>query len=148
VRTFKEAASSLVRAAISRTGAKKVRYLLAGGWNTLFGYVVGLVLYYGLDGRAHVLAVGIVANILAITMAFLTYKLFVFRTRGNWLTEYFRAYLVYGATSALGIALLWVLVDRLGVAFWIAQGFVILFTVVVSYLSHSRFTFRRNEISG
>jgi putative flippase GtrA len=125
----------------------KARYLIAGGWNTLFGYVVGLVLYYGLGGREHVVAVGIVANILAITMAFLTYKMFVFRTKGNWLSEYFRAYLVYGATAVIGIGLLWLLVDGLNVGFWIAQGLVILITVVVSYVSHSRFTFRRTRSS-
>jgi putative flippase GtrA len=129
--------------AIPVVDSTKVRYLLAGGWNTLFGYLVGLSIYYGLDGMVGVVAVGIMANIVAITMAFVTYKLFVFQTKGNWLSEYLRAYLVYGATAVVGIGLLWILVDGLGVRFWIAQGLVIVITVVVSYLSHSRFTFKR-----
>jgi len=127
---------------VTRIDTAKIRYLLAGGWNTLFGYVCGLVLYYGLGGRVHVVMVGVLANLLAITMAFMTYKLFVFRTKGNWLAEYFRAYLVYGATAILGIGLLWILVDGAGFPFWLAQGLVIVITVIVSFVSHSRFTFR------
>ena len=123
-------------------GDNKLRYLLAGGWNTLFGYLCGVGLYYGFGGQVHVLIIGVVANILAITMAFLTYKLFVFRTKGNWLAEYFRTYLVYGTTAVIGIALLWLLVDGFGTPFWLAQGLAIVITVVVSYIAHSRFTFR------
>ena len=128
---------------ITRIDTAKIRYLLAGGWNTIFGYAVGLVLYYGLGGRVHVVTVGVLANLLAITMAFMTYKLFVFRTKGNWIAEYFRAYLVYGVTAILGIGLLWVLVDGAGIPFWLAQGLAIVITVIVSYISHARFTFNR-----
>lgn len=126
---------------------RRIRYILAGGWNTLFGYLCGVGLYYGFGGQVHVLIIGVVANILAITMAFLTYKLFVFRTRGNWLAEYFRTYLVYGTTAIIGIALLWLLVDGFGTPFWLAQGLAIVITVVISYLAHSRFTFRTSQKS-
>lgn len=124
----------------------KIRYLVAGAWNTFFGYIVGLALYYGFDGRVHVVTVGVMANILAITMAFLTYKLLVFRTKGNWLGEYFRAYLVYGATGVMSIGLLWLLVDGVGLPFWLGQGMAIVLTVVTSYIFHARFTFKVSEV--
>jgi putative flippase GtrA len=73
-----------------------------------------------------------------------TYKMFVFQTKGNWLAEYLRTYLVYGGIAIVGIGLLWILVDGLVLPFWIAQGLVIAVTVVISYLSHSRFTFRQH----
>jgi putative flippase GtrA len=120
-----------------------IRYLLAGGWNTLFGYFVGPIIYYGLEGRMHVVLVGIIAYVLSITMAFFTYKVFVFRTKGNWLAEYCRSYMVYGVTAVIGIGVLWGLVDGLKVPFWIGQGLVIIVTTIISYLSHSRFTFSR-----
>lgn len=126
-----------------KLGANKLRYLLAGGWNTVFGYSTGLVLYTALSNRLHVIVIGLLANIAAITMSFLTYKLFVFRTRGNWLQEYLRAYLVYGAMALLGIGLLWIMVDGGNIPFWIAQGLTVVVVVAVSYFSHSRFTFRR-----
>lgn len=123
----------------------KIRYLLAGGWNTFFGYIVGLALYYGLEGRIHVVMVGVIANIMAISMAFVTYKLFVFRTKGNWIGEYFRAYLVYGATGIMSVGLLWILVDGIGLPFWVGQGVAIVLTMVVSYVFHARFTFKVSE---
>lgn len=132
----------------SLTDWTKLRYLIAGGWNTAFGYGCGLGLYYGLEGHLHVVMVGILANVLAITMAFITYKLFVFRTKGNWLVEYLRAYLVYGATGVISIGLLWLLVDGADLPFWIAQGLAIVITVIASYVFHSRFTFKRTPLKG
>ncbi len=120
----------------------KIRYLFAGAWNTFFGYIVGLALYYGFEGSIHVVTVGVMANILAITMAFLTYKLFVFRTKGDWLGEYFRTYLVYGATGIMSIGFLSLFVDGLELPFWLGQGIAIVLTVVASYIFHARFTFK------
>ena len=118
------------------------RYLLAGGWNTVFGYGVGVGLYTILSSQLHVAVIAAIANILAITMSFLTYKLFVFKTTGNWLSEYGRSYLVYGSMALLSIVLLWAMVDYLGMDIWYAQALVILLTVGVSYLGHKFFTFR------
>ncbi len=124
---------------------QKVRYLLAGGWNTLFGYVISVALYYTLSNRLHVVEIAVLGNIIAITMAYLTYKLFVFQTKGNWLREYFRSYIVYGGIALLGIVMLWAMVDGGGIPFWLAQGLVLAAVVVISYVSHSRFTFRKKE---
>jgi putative flippase GtrA len=121
---------------------RKLRYLLAGGWNTAFGYGVGLMLYSLLHAQLHVVVIGIASNAINISMSFLSYKLFVFQTRGGWLREYLRCYLVYGGSALLGVALLWALVDGLGLPFWLAQGVVIVLTVVASYLGHASFTFR------
>lgn len=121
----------------------KIRYLIVGGWNTLFGFVVGPMIYYGLQGKMHVLLVGTIAYAASITMAFLTHKLFVFRTKGRWISEYLRCYVVYGGTATIGILALWGLVDGMGVPFWLAQALIVLITVTVSYFGHSKFTFYR-----
>lgn len=125
--------------------SRKIRYFIAGGWNTLFGYFVSVLLYYLLHKHFHLVAIAVLGNVIAITMAFMTYKVFVFQTKGSWLPEYLRAYVVYGGTAILGIGLLWVLVDNLTIPFWIAQGLVMAVTVVISYISHSRFTFRQHK---
>ena len=123
---------------------QSLRYLLAGGWNTVFGYGISVALYTALSHKLHVVVIAVIANILAITMSFLTYKIFVFKTTGNWLNEYGRSYLVYGSMALLSIVLLWALVDYLGVDIWYAQALVIILTVGVSYLGHKFFTFRIN----
>lgn len=125
-----------------RLDPKRTRFLLAGAWNTLFGYVAGLAVYYLLAKTANIVVIGILGSVLSISMAFVTHKIFVFRTRGNWLSEYVRCYLVYGGSAVVGIVLLFILVEVLVVAFWLAQLLVILTSVVTSYLGHSRFTFK------
>lgn len=125
---------------------RELRYLVVGGINTLFGYGLGVGLYLALSPMLHILVIGVIGSVIAITFSFTTYKLFVFGTRGHWLKEYLRSYVVYGGTGVLGILLVWVLVDGLRMPIWIAQGIAILLTVLVSYLGHARFTFRRTGI--
>lgn len=126
--------------------SRKIRYLLVGGLNTLFGYLVGVGVYKLMSHALDVWVIGIVSNMLAISFSFVTYKLFVFKTAGQWLQEYLKAYSVYGAMAIVGIALLWLYVEVLSLSIWLAQGIVIVSTVALSYIGHSKITFRRKEI--
>jgi putative flippase GtrA len=121
----------------------KTRYLLAGGWNTLFGYCLGVSLYTLLSPSLNTVLIAVLANIIAISMSFLTYKLFVFRTKGHWMREYLRSYVAYGGTAVLGIFLFWFLIDTLNVSIWLTQFFTIAITAAFSYFAHKYFTFRR-----
>jgi putative flippase GtrA len=79
---------------------------------------------------------------LAITNAFICYKLFVFRTRGNILREYFRCYIVYGGMALAGTAGLLVLVESLGMSPVAANCVSTVVLTFVSYLSHRNFSFK------
>lgn len=118
-----------------------VRYLIVGALNTAFGYLTGIAVYYLLSPRAHILVVGAIANVLAISFSFTTYKHYVFRTNGSWWREYLRSYLVYGGVALCGIVALWIMVDGLNIGIWVAQALAIALTVFISYLGHSRYTF-------
>ena len=120
---------------------EKTRYLIAGIWNSVFGYSIGLMLYESLSLRFHIIVISVIANILAISVAFITYKLFVFKTKGNWFLEYYKCYLVYGGSAVVGTALIWLFVDFFKWPFWISQGIVMTITMVVSYFIHRIFTF-------
>ncbi len=122
---------------------QKTRYLLTGGLNTLFGYAVGVCSYKLFSDHAGIVWAAVFANILAISFSFVTYKLFVFRTKGHWFVEYTRAYIVYGSSALLSVLLLWVLIDWVRMSIWMAQGVVLIVTVAVSYLGHAKFTFQR-----
>ncbi len=128
-----------------------VRYLLVGGWNTLFGYSLFAFLTYVLTGVipfAYMTA-SILSNIIAITVGYIGYKLFVFRTTGNYLREYLRFYVVYGASAALNLVLLPFLVAGLNLitaekvyAPYIAGALLTVVTVLVSFFGHRNFSFR------
>ena len=125
---------------------KKVRYLLVGGLNTLIGYTIGVGIYQAFDNNLGIVWIGLISNILSITVSFLSYKILVFRTKGMWLAEYMKSYIIYGGIALIGIFFLWLFVDKMKISIWLAQALVIGLTVIISYLGHSRFTFRRQGI--
>jgi len=120
----------------------KVRYLLAGAWNTAFGYGLGVGFYLLLSDRLHTAIIALLVNIVAITISFVSYKIYVFKTSGNWIREYLRAWVVYGNIAVLSIGLLWIFVDIMQINIWLAQALTILSTVVISYFGHKKFTFK------
>ena len=126
------------------------RYLLVGAWNTLFGYLLYAGLTYLLTGRipCAYLAAALLGNVIAVTVAFLGYKWFVFRTRGNYLREYLRCWTVYGVSTVVGLAALPLVVVGLtwsvGPHAWIpylAGGLLTGVTVIISFLGHKNFSF-------
>ena len=118
------------------------RYLLVGIFNTVFGYALSLLVYHFLQNDLSIVVIGIMINVISITVAFLGYKLFVFKTSGNWLNEYLRCYVTYGLSAVLGIALIWLFVEQWGWIFWFSQGLIIILSTVISYFMHRHFTFR------
>jgi putative flippase GtrA len=134
--------SSLKQAIYSKIFAK---YFLVGGFNTVFGYLATVTLYYSLEGLVHIILICLLANVICITESFLMYKFLIFNSRGNWLHEYLRCYMVYGVAIVLGVIGLWLLVKLMHFPFWIAQGGLVAVSVMVSFLGHRNFTFRSNR---
>lgn len=131
--------------------AQVLRYLVVGAVNTLFGYGCFAVLNFVLTDNvpyAYMVA-NAGANVISITFSFLGYKWFVFRTKGNYLREYLRTYVVYGTSALIGFALLPVLVALVGMFLkdeklvpYVAQAFVIPLVVLTSFIGHKKFSFR------
>jgi putative flippase GtrA len=122
---------------------QRLRYLLVGIGNTAFGYTIGVGALLLLSPRLPTPVIGVLANVLTITMAFWTYRLFVFRSKAPWLPEYLRSFVVYGGSALVSIALIWLLVDGLQLNAWLAQAITVPAIVAISYLGHARFTFAR-----
>ena len=122
---------------------EKVNYLLIGGWNTVFGFSAFTALYYLFHRQIHYLFIFIISNILGITNAYIGFKIFVFKTRGNYLREYLRFYLVYGGTLALNLVLLPVCVEVLHIMPVVALGGLLFISTVLGYLGHKYFSFSR-----
>lgn len=127
------------------------RYLAVGVWNTIFGYATfGLFTYLltGVVAYSYMVAM-VLSSVLNITVAFLGYKWFVFRTEGHYLREWARCVMVYSGGIGLSLALLPVLVygvKRLtgddGRAPYIAGALTAGITAVISFWGHKRVSFR------
>lgn len=127
-------------------GKKKKQYLVIGTINTIFGYLIGVGSYKLLENEVDIIWVGVISNIISITFSFITYKLFVFRTKGNWINEYIKSYIVYGASGIISIYFLWIFVEKLYISIWVSQALLIAVVVIFSYLGHKHFTFKRKNI--
>lgn len=145
-------------------GGQILRYLCVGVFNTLFGYTVFAVLNFLLH-RSGVpvsyLFASALSNLISITVAYLAYKFFVFRTRGNYLSEWLKAMAVYWSGFVPSLFLLpalvrvlnWILpahvallhhsVVRRDLAPYIATAILMAFGVVYSFFGHKNVTFRQ-----
>lgn len=123
------------------------KYVAVGIFNTLMGYLIGVGGYEVLIDKMGIVWIGFITNIVSISVSFITYKTLVFKTRGKWLTEYIKAYMVYGGIALIGIFLLWLFVDIMRISIWQAQAIVMACGFIFSYLGHSRFTFTRKKSS-
>jgi len=133
-----------------------LRYLLVGAWNTVFAYTLysGFVFLYGhfLPHRYLYLTVviaSITAKPIGITMSFLCYKHFVFRTQGNYLREWLRCFAVYGVgmlPELIALPILTHLFLRFALtqhpAPYLAGAVITIFTATLSYFGHKKFSFR------
>lgn len=125
---------------------------MVGGFNTLFGYGLFALLNWllsGLGSYSYLLA-AVLGNIVAITVAFLGYKWFVFRTRGHYLREWIRCVGVYGSMMVIGLIGLSILVPILRhhlarpvLAPYVAGAIMTGAGVVISFLGHKNISFRR-----
>jgi putative flippase GtrA len=127
------------------------RYLLVGVGNTLFGYGTFALLVAILDRvvpHGYILASAI-SSVLNITVSYLNYKWFVFKTKGNYLREWVRCVVVYSSAIVINVLLLPVLVFAIrrwtsyyAGAPYIAGAVLIGCTTIYSFVGHRRFSFR------
>jgi putative flippase GtrA len=137
----------------------KLRYLIVGGWNTLFGYLLFLLLLaligqplHSLQdsavpllrwmGSAYYVVVSWVGWLAAVPQSTLTMKYLVFRRRGHALRQVAKAYLVYIPSQLGGSVILWLVVQIFGLRPEVGALVTIGVTTVSSYLGHKYFTFR------
>jgi putative flippase GtrA len=126
---------------------KKTKFLIIGGINTIFGYIISLLLYKILNNNINLLYILILSNIISITFSFLMYKKIVFKTPGNWFFEYLKCYIVYGFSAVLNIITVIILIKYLEFQYWFAQGIAIVINTIFSYYSHSVYTFKNKSLN-
>ena len=132
-----------------------LRYLMVGAGNTIFGYAcyAAFVALYKHMLPPHYIYLtvdlaSVSATPLGVTFSYLTYKFLVFRTEGNYLREWLRCLLVYGAASLPGLFVLPVVTRMLltvpmlhASAPYVAGAIVMGGTAIFTYFAHKHFSF-------
>lgn len=123
---------------------RPLRFLIVGGFNTLFGIGLYAALYaLTRPWHLHYLWVAVIGNLIAVTVAYVLYKIFVFRTRGGWLREYAKFWASYAVIIGAQFAGLALCVSVLHIQPVIANVVVVAVSVALSWLLHNYITFRR-----
>ena len=134
-----------------------IRFLAVGVFNTVFSLALysGCVIVFGhmLPGLAKAVIVDIafaISTPISITVAFLCYKHFVFRTHGNYLREWLRCFAVYSVSFPMGLVILPAATNAfLHIA--LARAYAPFLAGLVnsiliacySYFAHKKFSFKR-----
>lgn len=133
------------------------RFLVIGGCNTLFGIADTFVLLKLLlllrpsEPKLMGTAAMAVSSIINIGFSFLTYKWFVFQTKGNYRREYLRSLTIYLPSLALNTFLVaplalvlkrWTGYDRGSV--YMAMGTILTVTIVFSFFGHKHVSFKQD----
>lgn len=127
----------------------KVKFVLVGIWNTIFGYIVFFVLDTVFENLfikryfAYMLAM-VLGQIIATINAFIFHKYITFKSnvRGKGIIfEFLRFCLTYVFTFTLSLILLPFFVELINVHPRISAAMVILICSLISYVGHSRFSF-------
>ncbi len=130
------------------------RYLVVGAWNTLFGYgtfALFTALLTPVLPHGYVVAM-LLSGLLNITVSYLGYKWFVFKTKGNYLREWMRCVAVYSSGIILGACLLPVVVYILRhatrfqtAAPYLGGALLTALGVLYNFLGNKKFSFRPPE---
>jgi len=129
---------------------KKVRFVLVGVWNTIFGYLVFVTcdyLFERLFSPRYVayISAAVLSNILAIINAYIFHKHITFQStvRGRGiLIEFARFFSTYLFSMILGLILLSFSVEALGIEPRLSAALLIPVTTIISYIGHARFSFK------
>lgn len=122
---------------------ERVRFLLIGGVNTVVGYGFFVLFQFLLGERITYFASLLLAHLCASLLAFVLYRLFVFRVRGRVLIDFMRFQVVYLVPLGANLLALPALVEVGHLNVYLAQALIVLASTVVSFIGHKFFSFRR-----
>ena len=131
---------------------QRLRFFLVGIWNTIFGYLTFVCLDYVFNSflspryMAYMTA-AVLSNFLAITNAYFFHKHYTFRSevrgvRGS-IYEYCRFSTTYLVTFVFSMVMLPIVVELFHLAPQLAVALILIICTIISYLGHSRFSFKR-----
>jgi putative flippase GtrA len=131
-----------------RAYREHIQYLAVGGWNTLFGYLNFVILFYLLGASLPITLILIASYVLSIANAYVCYRYVVFRSRGIVWRELPRFSGVYLVALAANLIVLPLALRTLSLNAYLVQALFTMCVVLLSYLGHRHFSFRGGQGNG
>lgn len=120
-----------------------IRYLIVGAYNTVFGYLSFVIIFFVFGDYIHYSIITVANHFISLANSFVTQRKFVFRSRNSWQKEFIRFQLAYVGMLPIGLALLWLFHDLVGLEILVAQAVALIFMIIATFIANRYFTFRR-----
>ena len=125
------------------TWPQKIRFLLVGGYNTVFSYLLFAGLLWVFNGQYEQLALALSFALSSIN-SFWTQKIYVFASKAPAWPEFIKCLGTWGISYGLNAGLLWGFVDGIGINAYIAQIIILVILTIFSWIMLKHFAFRNN----
>jgi len=125
---------------------ERIRFLVVGGINTVFGYAVFALLYVTGGHVIGYLGSLYISYVVGVSLAFVLHRRVTFRaheTGGNPVLDFLRFSSVYVVSLVVNTIGLPLLVEFGHLPALVAQAIMVVVTTVISYVGHKYFSFRR-----
>ncbi|MBQ9738448.1 MAG: GtrA family protein [Alphaproteobacteria bacterium] len=126
------------------TWPQKLRFLLVGGYNTVFSYLLFAGLLWGFDGQYEQIALALSFAISSVN-SFWTQKIYVFASKEPAWPEFIKCLETWGISYILNAGLLWIMTDRLNVNPYVAQGIALTILTIFSWIMLKYFAFKNHK---
>lgn len=125
------------------TWPQKIRFLLVGGYNTVFSYLLFAGLLWAFNDQYKQLALALSFALSSIN-SFWTQKIYVFASKAPAWPEFVKCLGAWGINYGLNAFLLWGFVDKFDMNAYIAQIIILIILTIFSWVMLKHFAFRNN----
>ena len=128
---------------------EQISYLFFGGLTTLLSWGLYSLLYYVVFNKSLNALSNVISEILAITFAYVTNKLFVFQskteTKRDFVREVISFFALRGVSFFVNLGAMWLLVDLLLFEGWICKIVVNVVVIILNYVFSKLFVFNKSK---
>lgn len=128
---------------------EQIAYLFFGGLTTLISWGVSSGLFYLVFDKKESVLCNVISEVVAITFAYVTNKLFVFQSKTpdfkSLINEILSFYLLRAASTLLNIGAMFLLVDVWKCEFWVCKIAVNVVVIVLNYFFSKLFVFKKKH---
>lgn len=126
------------------TISDKIRFLLVGGFNAAFSYIIFAIAIF-LIGQEHYQLCVALQWIISSVFSFVNQKIFVFCTKGHWLKEYFKCCTTWIVSYICNAIILEIIVKFITKNVYIGQIASIFIASMVTYILFKYFAFKHHH---
>jgi putative flippase GtrA len=125
---------------------QKVRYLITGGYNTVFGYLLFVFIFYYFSSTiSHYLLLGI-CHLIGTIHNFFSYSTFVFKPKTNAFKNYLKFNLVYLFIFLLNLVMFILLTKVMNWNLYFSQALIVALIAVLGYILNKNYAFSNKLI--